>query len=277
MRPIGLHFRLLTNLSLLLERAQAIGSPVMQCFFIPQGANTYPEFSSEEIALCLEKRPYFSHLFLHASYWVNLAGRYSNGWRAFKRELELAKQFSFTHMVIHPGSATGCVTKEEGIEYLARALNKILKEEDTIKIVLENTAHAHKTVGGDIADFQKLLTLLDQPEKIGFCLDSAHAYSYGYDLSTRESVNEFVELVDQLIGTKKIVALHLNDAAEPCGSRIDKHEIPGRGKIGKEQLIQFMNHPKLCHVPVILETPILSEQEEVDILKEVQSWTSNDR
>jgi len=274
-RNIGLHLRLTTTLSALLEKAQAAGSPVMQCFFIPQGGSTYSTFTPEEIERCLALRPYFKELYLHASYWVNLAGRYNNGWKPFHRELELAKQLAFTHMVIHPGSATGCTSKEEGIEYLARALNKIFEKEHEVKIVLENTAHANKCVGGDIQDFGKLLQLLDHPEKVAFCLDSAHAYSYGYPFSTKEDVETFVSEVDTAIGAQRVVALHLNDAAEKCGSRIDKHAAPGQGEIGTEVLKAFMNHPKLQHTSVILEMPILSECEELALLKEVQGWDSS--
>ena len=272
MRLIGLHVRLVTTLSSLLDKAHAAGSPLIQCFFIPQGSNTHAVFSDEEIALCLQKRDNFKQLYVHASYWVNLAGRYNNGWRPFHHELDLAKRLAFTHMVIHPGSATGCENKQEGIEYLARALNKALTTEETITIVLENTAHANKTVGGDIQDFAKLLQLLDKPEKIAFCIDSAHAFSYGYDVATPGGVNAFLEEVDAEVGDERVVALHLNDSAEPLGSRIDKHEIPGEGRIGKESLQLFMNHPKFLHTSVILEMPVVSDEREIEVLKEVQGW-----
>ncbi len=272
MRLIGLHMRLTSTLSALLDKAHVMGSPLVQCFFISQGGNTYVPFSPEEIALCLTKRDYFQQMYVHASYWVNLAGRYNNGWRPFHRELELAKQLGFTHMVIHPGSATGCPSKQEGIEYLARALNKALVEEKDITIVLENTAHANKTVGGDIQDFRKLLELLDKPEKVAFCLDSAHAFSYGYDLSSSEGVVSFLDEVDESIGAQRVVALHLNDSAEALGSRIDKHEVPGEGKIGAENLKLFMNHPKFLHTSVILELPVVSDEREREIFEEVKGW-----
>lgn len=272
MRLIGLHARLVTTLSLLLDKTHAAGSPLVQCFFIPQGGNTHATFSDEEIALCLKKRDNFKQLYVHASYWVNLAGRYNNGWRPFQKELELAKRLAFTHMVIHPGSATGCDSKQEGIEYLARALNKALTTEEDIAIVLENTAHANKTVGGDIQDFATLLQLLDKPEKIAFCLDSAHAFSYGYDVATPAGVAAFLEEVDSSLGAERVVALHLNDSAEPLGSRIDKHEIPGEGRIGKECLKLFMNHPQFLHTSVILEMPVIGDERESEILKEVQGW-----
>lgn len=276
MRNIGLHLRLTTTLSALFTRAQELKSPIVQCFFIPQGSSTYITFDDEQIDLCLKKRDSFKELYLHASYWVNLAGRRNNGWRSFHRELELAKKLAFTHIVIHPGSATGCVTKDEGIECLARALNKILSQEGEIKIVLENTAHGNKTVGGDIADFAKLLNFLDYPEKVAFCLDSAHAYSYGYPFATVTDVEKFVQDVDLLIGAQRVALLHLNDAAQACGSRIDKHEVPGKGEIGTEALRAFMNHPKLVHTSVILEMPVLDDSQERMLLKEVQGWASLD-
>ncbi|HML19249.1 MAG TPA: TIM barrel protein, partial [Candidatus Dependentiae bacterium] len=74
---------------------------------------------------------------------------------------------------------------DEGIDELARSLNYVMKYEREITIVLENTTHGNLSVGSDITDFKLLRAKLDYPERISFCIDTAHAYSYGYDLKEK--------------------------------------------------------------------------------------------
>jgi len=272
-RSIGLHLRLGSSLSDLLEKAKRLGSPIVQCFFITQSDNKYATFSEEEVEKCKALRPYFKEMYLHASYWVNLAGCRANGWRAFCREIAFAKAVGFTHIVIHPGSATGCESKEKGITSLARALNAILKVEHDIKIVLENTAHAGKTVGGSLKDFKVLLEQIEQPERIFFCIDTAHAHSYGYDIVDPVKQDIFLDEVDDIIGREKIALIHLNETNEECGSYIDRHAEFGKGVIGNEALQRFMNHPVCAAAPIILEIPVVqNEQEEKVLLEQVTSW-----
>lgn len=272
MRKIGLHFRLQDTVSALFEKALRLKSPILQCFLIKQGSNEYASFTEEEVKKCQKLAKEFDQLYLHASYWVNLAGKKNNGWRAFQRELSMAKLLGFTHIVIHPGSATGCETKDEGITYLAKALNKALSLEKDIHIVLENGAHARKTVGGDLTDFAKLLKLLDEPERVLFCIDTAHAHSFGYDIIDPEKQELFLQEMDRVLG-KQLALLHLNETKERCGSYIDRHDALGDGVIGNAALKRFMNHPVCKKVPIILEIPLCNEeQEEKELLSTAQRW-----
>ena len=275
MRKIGLHLRLTTTLLDLLRKALRLGTPIVQCFFITQGGNSYTKFIDSDFEECQELRKQLGDMFLHASYWVNLAGCRNNGWRAFQHELALAHKLGFTHIIIHPGSATGCESKEEGIHCLARALNKALTMEKNIKIVLENTAHSRKTVGGNFNDFKELLKLLDEPERVFFCLDSAHAHSYGYDITDPIKQDIFLNDVERILGKGKIALIHLNETSEKRGSYIDRHAEFGKGVIGNDALQRFMNHPVCKDIPIILEIPVLeTEDDEKDVLKLVQSWDS---
>lgn len=272
-RKVGLHLRLTDTLSEVLEKAIRLQTPIMQCFLITQSGQRYAEFSEEEIKKCHELRQHVGAMYLHASYWVNLAGCNRNGWRNFQKELELGKKLGFSHIIIHPGSATGCENKEQGIDYLARALNKALTTETDIKIVLENTAHARRTVGGNLNDFKQLLELIDQPDRIGFCLDTAHAHSYGYDVITPNGQDVFLNQVANTIGKERIDLLHINETQEKCGSYIDKHAGFGDGKIGNDALKRFMNHPVCKDVPVILEIPLMeNEEDERAVLQEITAW-----
>ena len=90
---------------------------------------------------------------------------------------------SFLILFCHSGSAKGSTHYKEGVDILARALNILLKQEARIKVVLENTAHGKLTVGSDLTDFYELRQKLDNPERISFCVDTSHAYAYGYDIA----------------------------------------------------------------------------------------------
>lgn len=273
MKQVGLHIRLQETLVGIAQKAQVLDVPFFQCFMIDQNTNRIIRPTQEEIegftSLCSDK---FMYRFLHASYWINLSAVDHFNSRLFEREFNLAEKLEFTHMILHPGAATGSKQRSPGIQALARALNRIFKYETPIKIVLENTAHGGISVGGDLNDFKMLLELIDQPEKLYFCLDTAHAYSYGYDISTESDQKRFIELVDKTMGLSQLALIHLNDTTEKKGSKIDRHAIPGKGNIGQESLQSFVNRPELKHLPLLLELPVMSIEEEKTILDQIKEW-----
>lgn len=271
MRKIGLHLRLTKTINDLAVRAASLKLPIFQCFFIHQDTNQFVAISDEEIALFLSQwRKEFDQLFLHGSYWINLASASTSN-RILMRELDLAKRLEFTHIIMHPGSARKTGKKADGIAAIARKLNTILKKELDITLVLENTAHAGHSIGGDLHDFLLLRERLEHPEKIKFCIDTAHAYSYGYDISQEKGQKHFFDLIQKCIGFENIALLHLNDINQGCGSRIDWHEAIGAGKLGSI-LPEFINHENLRNIPIIMELPVMSEEQENQILEMVRGW-----
>jgi deoxyribonuclease-4 len=201
------------------------------------------------------KQRSFSHTYIHCSYWINLAtgNTYSlyTSINLLKKEIRMAKKLQIQHLVLHAGSAKGH-EKITGIETLARVLNHIFKKEHTTTILLENTAHGNKSIGSDLQDFSLLKSKLDFPEKLKFCLDLAHGFSYGYDIT---NTKDFIHTIDTHMGIKNIQLIHVNDSAEKRGSKLDKHAIPGKGYIGKTVLKNIINHKTLQHIPIILELP----------------------
>ncbi|BDC34355.1 hypothetical protein Noda2021_03130 [Candidatus Dependentiae bacterium Noda2021] len=127
-------------------------------------------------------------------------------------------------------------------------------------------------MGGDLNDFKILLEQLERPEKLYFCLDTAHAYSYGYDISTDIEQERFIELVDKTMGLSQLALIHLNDTTEKKGSKIDRHAIPGKGNIGQESLKSFVNKKELAHLPLLLELPVLPLDEESAIVDIIKQW-----
>jgi deoxyribonuclease-4 len=227
--------------------------------------------TDEEVASFLKKwRKKFDQLYLHGSYWINLASASTTN-RILMRELDLAKKLEFTHIILHPGSARRTGKKADGIAAIARKLNAILKSETYITLVLENTAHAGHSIGGDLHDFLLLRERLEHPEKIKFCIDTAHAYSYGYDITQEKDRNHFFDLIKKCIGFENLALIHLNDTKQECGSRIDRHEVIGEGKLGP-MLSEFVHHEHLKKIPIIMELPIMAEEKEKEVLEMVRGW-----
>ena len=276
MRRIGLHMRLEDTLLATAQRAHRLGLRFFQCFFVAQATGRIIKPTDDDVAAFLAfRKQHFDELILHGSYWINLAGINQNTHRAFQREVTLAKRLTFTHMVLHCGSAKGALERRDGIDALARSLNELLAQEDEITILLENTAHAGLCVGSDIRDFGALRPKLKHPQKIKYCIDVAHAFLYGYDITSRGGLEEFVTLLEHEVGIENIALLHLNDSRYACGSRIDCHELPGDGAIGTEALKSFVMHPKLQQIPILIEPPELSEEREWEVLERVRGWFSS--
>jgi len=270
---VGLHIRLEDSLIAGAEKAIRLQLPFFQCFMRQKNTGKLLPISDQEIALFnKEYRHKFNSLYIHGSYWINLASLYKNGYTAFRHEIELAKKVSFTHMVLHPGCAKGALTKQEGIDAFARALNNILKYEHDISLVIENTAHGGMSVGSDISEFKLLMANIDYPEKISFALDTAHAFVYGYDISTERGQDAFIALVKGTIGFDRVSLIHLNDSQKKSGSCVDEHAIIGQGLIGEHMLRRFITISELQQVPVLLELPAISEQQELALIERVAGW-----
>ena len=275
LRKIGLHLRLTSTLSELAQKAASLQMPIFQCFLIHQVTNQFISPSDAEIKEFLTQwRGKFNNLYVHGSYWINLASPASHN-KIILREIELAKNLEFTHIIVHSGSVRQVTEKSIGIGVMAKNLNALLKKENQIKVVLENTAHAGLSIGGDFNDFFQLSQHLDHPEKVLFCVDTAHAFVYGYPIDTSGGQAQFLEIIKETIGFNRIALIHLNDTSQPCQSRLDKHEKIGTGLLGNS-LESFISHPSLRKVPIIMELPLLIQEEEKAVLEMVRSWKNKE-
>jgi deoxyribonuclease-4 len=274
MRSIGLHIRLPQTVDEVIEKASRMHLSSIQFFFITNSFRqvVIPEKDYERLRTSLNN---FSSVYLHLSYWINLCGKSAHGMHIIHRELSMAQRLGITHAVLHPGSAVGFNTKEEGIATLAQRLNQISRQFENVHFVLENTTHAQMTVGSDIKDFGILFRQFEHPERFSLCIDTAHAYSYGYDVATAAGQDNFLHEIDRAVGLEAVSLLHINDTKEILGCRIDKHDLPGKGNIGQAMLQRFINIEPLKNKPIILELPPISEEKEIESLKAIWSWISS--
>lgn len=260
----------------MIEKAVRLEMPIFQCFLLLQETAKLLPLSDEDVSAYLTvRRKYFKDTYVHGSYRINMAGKNDVDHFSLRRELGMAKRLEFTHMIIHAGSATGLSSKQEGIENMARLLNTLIRYEHDIKIVLENSAHGNLVVGSDMQDFHLLRSLLDQPDKIFYCIDTAHAHSYGYSLQDISFQDTFIQIIDAAVGIENVVLLHVNDTYEKMGSRKDRHAMIGQGLIGNEALKTWILHPRLVHIPIIMELPEIPEEEEKVLLAQIRSWISS--
>ena len=277
---LGLHLKLNPDLHSIIQEAQNYNINTFQFFLTKEQSGKYLKLDNRDLKLFLKKRKEFNNLYIHSSYWINLASGkkigYQTSQKLLKKEIEFAKKLNINSIILHPGSASKFKStpqdpkcKIKGIDNLTAALNKILKNESQVKILLENTAHGNRTVGSDLNDFKLIRERLDFPEKVKFCIDFAHAFAYGYDIKDTSS---FITLLDDTMGLENISLIHLNDSVEKRGSKKDKHEMPGKGLIGEKALKNLIKSPKLTNIPIILELPNITEQESLFSLKKVHDW-----
>lgn len=272
-RDIGLHLRLTDTLMALAERALALDISVLQCFFLHQESGRIVRPSAQEIAAFRQIRGSFNRLFLHASYLTNLAGTDETvSLRIAKMELDIARALGFHDIILHSGCAKGSVNLMEGIDRLVRRLNELIAYAGDLRIVLENTAHAGYSIGSDLQDFTVILAKLDKPEKVGFCIDTAHAHAYGYPLVEQGDSERLIAKIDEAIGIERLVLMHLNNTFGSAGSCIDRHALLHEGSIPIEHLKSFVLHEKIKHLPIIMELPAVHDEIERAQLELVRSW-----
>ncbi|MDS1030717.1 deoxyribonuclease IV [Bacillota bacterium LX-D] len=255
---IGAHISISKGFSFAIEQANKIGGNTMQFFSRnPRGAGA-KALNLKDIALAQEKAEKygFGSLVAHAPYIINLASSKEDLWelaiRIMSEDLSRMDQAGVAYLVVHPGSHVG-----QGIPFalkrVSQALNRILQSEGQSIVLLETMSGSGTEVGKSLDELAQMIKLVENKERVGVCLDTCHLYSGGYDL--RQNLDQFILDLEEKIGLDKVKAVHLNDSINPLGSAKDRHANIGEGLIGKDALGKFVTHPKLNHLPFLLETP----------------------
>ena len=274
MRKVGLHIRLNGSLDDAIKYCKELDLSIFQAFLVKKNYGKPLECSHDEI----ERFRAFIHdhalmAFAHGSYLVNAANAVPlSSHYIFRREMKLANLLGFTHMVLHPGAPPSGARKQDGVDALARFVNTVLHQYKNIRLVLENVAFAAPSIGGDLYDFRQVLEKVTMPDRLAFCIDTAHAHSYGYDLITPEGQEQFVHHIDETVGISRVVLMHVNDTNEQRGSCADRHEIVGSGKLGYQALRSLAMHTQLLSLPLLMEPPTVSVEQERTLLNDLRSW-----
>jgi len=203
-------------------------------------------------------------VFIHIPYLINLASPspwlYQDSINAYIEDILEAQKLRAEYIVTHMGSHKE-TSEEAGLKRLTQALNIILEktQKTDVDILLENTAGSGSWLGYKFSHHRQVIQGLNNKNRVGLCLDTAHAYLAGYDIATREGLEVMLDEIDKTVGLNLLKLIHLNDAKDKLGSGRDRHEHIGKGKIGLEGMKRIINHPKLRNTAFILETPKDSE------------------
>jgi AP endonuclease 1 len=195
----------------------------------------------------------------HGSYLVNLAhpekARKEQAYQSFHDDLTRCHKLGIKLYNFHPGNANGS-TREEGIKLIAEHINEAHKDPKTGQVmpVLETMATLGNTIGGTFRDLADIIAHVDNKDRIGVCLDTAHVFAAGYDI--RDDYDNVIDEFDAVVGLKYLKALHMNDSKAPKASYRDLHANIGTGWLGLKAFHNIVNDPRMHGLPMVLETPI---------------------
>ena len=198
--------------------------------------------------------------FAHSSYLINLAATnpqfHANSLRALAEELTRADQLELPFLVLHPGAHLGA-GEEAGIEKIVASIDAIWAVIPKVKtkIALETTAGQGSCLGDKFEHIAAIIENVREPERLCVCLDTAHVFEAGYDIATEAGTRKMFREFDRVIGLDRLAALHLNDSKTGLGSRVDRHEHIGKGKIGLDAFRFIMRDRRFRKIPKVLETP----------------------
>ena len=200
-----------------------------------------------------------THPLSHASYLINLASpkldlRFKSI-DAMVVELERANALGIPYVVFHPGSFTTS-SEEEGLDAIVDSLNLIHKKTGSLETIplLENTAGQGSNLGWQFEHLSYIIDKVKRSERVGVCIDTCHAFAAGHPLGTSDQYKATIKAMDKTFGLKKIKAIHLNDSKKEFGSRKDRHEHIGEGKMGLEPFRFLLNDRRFAKIPMYLET-----------------------
>lgn len=198
---------------------------------------------------------------IHAPYIVNLGNTYKLdnfefAIRFMKEEIRRSEAMGATQMTMHPGAHVGA-GPEAGIEKIAEGLNRILQEDQTIQIALETMAGKGTEIGRSFEELAQIIERVDLNDKLSVTLDTCHIHDAGYPV--KDDFDHVLDEFDRVIGLERLKVIHVNDSKNTRGAQKDRHENIGFGEIGFEALNYVVHHPKLIHLPKILETPYVGK------------------
>jgi len=267
-RRLGAHLPLGGGMVRAVERAHEIGADALQIFadnptaWRRRAGPPVEQAHFRERLIELDIRP----IAIHASYLVNLAGpddvAFGRSVELLASELRAAPGFLGRFVNVHIGSHRGAGVPA-GIARLADGLALVTAEvdggHDAVMVVLENSAGGGFGLGtsvDELAGIAEAVAARGIPAgRVGFCLDAAHAWGAGVDLGEPVAIDGFLADFDVRIGLDRLVMVHLNDSRAELGSRLDRHEHLGAGRIGARGLGHLLRHPALAHATYYLETP----------------------
>ncbi len=264
---MGIHLGVATGLMKAGRRARQIGATAIQIFSDnPTAWRRRAEPPADAPAfVAYVAREGIDPVSIHASYLINLAGTAepfaSQSVDGLIHEVQRAPRYGARLVNTHIGSHRG-TGHAAGLRRIAGNVARVLRETPGgVQLVLENSAGGGDNLGSRMEELAEILGGVaaaggDHAAGLAFCLDVAHLWGAGYDVSTPEGAAAVLDRFDALIGLDRLALVHLNDSKSPLGGRTDRHEHVGAGQIGAAGMAAFLRDPRLAAgTAFIMETP----------------------
>lgn len=271
---LGFHVSIEGSLDRAVDRAVKLGCDTFQMFTRSPRAWKTSAPLEVTVALFREKlrESSIEPVYGHTPYLLNLSSPkddvYGKSVGALRQVLETCGVLGVPFVVTHLGSHLGKGV-EFGVRRVAHAFNEALSGTYDTMILMEVSAGAANAVGSSTGELKQILELVDAPGRVGVCLDTCHVFAQGYDIRSGAGIDQVLSDLDSAVGPDRLLLVHLNDSVGELGSRIDRHEHIGLGRIGEEGLLRILRS-SLARVPMILETPIDERRSDTENLLKVK-------
>lgn len=195
----------------------------------------------------------------HDSYLINLGNRNDEARQksrdSFIHEMQRCEQLGLTMLNFHPGSHLNLCSVEECLNLIAESINIALRQTNNVTAVIENTAGQGTNLGFSFHHLAHIIERVEDKSRVGVCIDTCHTFAAGYNIADEFEYERVFDELNSVVGLKYLRGIHLNDAKKECGSRVDRHDSLGLGKLGLPTFERIMKDDRFENIPIILETP----------------------
>ncbi|MCF8091480.1 MAG: deoxyribonuclease IV [Desulfotignum sp.] len=263
MKYIGAHVSISGGAENAPENAEKIGARAFAIFTRNQRRWKSPPLSPQTITRfkkrCKDAGFDPKHILPHDSYLINLGHPEQEGLEksrnAFCDEMQRCEQLGLQYLNFHPGSHLNKLAPEHCLDRIAQSIDLALEHTTGVTAVIENTAGQGTNMGYRFEHLAWIIAQVTDKNRVGVCLDTCHLHGAGYDIRTKNAFEKTMDEFDRVVGIGFLKAIHLNDSKKDFGSRVDRHESIGKGKLGMAPFDFIMNDARFDNMPLVLETP----------------------
>ncbi len=270
---IGCHVSIASGIWNAPKNGHDLGCEIIQTFTRPPQGGKAPELTKEIIKKfkLLITNYKLHNVYIHTPYYINLASannriRYGSI-KTIREELERGNLLGAKYVMTHLGTAKD-LGQKEAIKKTIEMLKKSLEGySGSAKLLLENSAGAGEIIGDDLEELAEIIKGVNSDAVAGICLDTQHSFASGYDW---RDLKNTLEKVDEDIGIENIKLIHANDSQSDCGSKKDRHEHIGQGKIGLDAFKNIVTFAQKQNIDMLCETEWPGVEEDVKLLKDLR-------
>ncbi|MCX7021716.1 MAG: deoxyribonuclease IV [bacterium] len=281
----GMHLSVGKGIDAVPELARRVGADTYQVFVDSPSSWSYSGWDPAKTARFRERRAELGQgpVVVHTGYLINLGGPkadvYAHSLAALAAEFAKATAIGADYLVLHPGKHLG-TGREAGLKKIGAGLARVMGKNPAGApvLLLEYSEGSGTCLGTTFEELAFLLDGLDREGKglkslvpAGVCLDTAHLWGAGYDLSTPDKVASVLDAFDRVVGLDRLGCFHLNDSVKELGSHTDRHAYLGEGKIGLEPFRALVRDVRLEHVAMILEKTGRDEDHCRELIRSLRS------